>query len=299
MVPDPNPPAPSSVTHVHLLAAIRAELQGSPGRQSVRLLDAGCGNCGLIEFLQRSFVALDPALHVELYGFDISDPHVQESDFLAAGVRRLREFDPNIPWADRTASVVAGDPWPFESGFFDVVVSNQVLEHVADHGHFFSELRRVLRPNAVGLHCFPVEECLWEGHLGMPIVHRVRGHHQRQKVIEWFSLLGFGRHRPARTGLTRVDFAERHADYLNRYTNYTKARDLLHIAKAARLRGTFSYSAGLYEQKLRMLLRLPLKHRYGAPRAGAISTLLFWILKHVSSVTLRVQRSDTYREHYR
>ncbi len=72
----------------------------------------------------------------------------------------------------------------------------------------------------------------------------------------------------------------------------------MRVAKAARLRATFAYSAGLYEQKVRMLLRTPLRVRYGAPRGGVLSTLMFWMLKHISSVTLRLQRLDTYREHY-
>ncbi len=294
----PNPIPPVSLTHAHLLACVRAEMPVLHDNRPLRVLDAGCGNCALLEYLHRSFVALEPGHSVELYGFDISDPHVQESDFLAAGVCRLVQLDPTVPWSDRTTSITANDPWPFASDLFDVVVSNQVLEHVADHAHFFAELYRVLRPGGVGLHCFPVEECLWEGHLKMPMVHWVRGHHQRESLIAWLGRLGFGRHRPAQTGLSHAEFAERHADYVNLYTNYLKARDVLHVAKASRLRATFVYSAGLYEQKLRTVMRMPLKTRYGAPRAGLLSTLMFWMLKHVSSVTLRVQRSDAYREHY-
>ena len=290
--------APSTVTHAHLLACIRGELPDLRSDRPLRVLDAGCGNCALLEYLHRSFASLESSISVELYGFDISDPHVQESDFLAAGVQRLEKLDPSVPWSDRTKTITANDPWPFPSDFFDIVVSNQVLEHVADHAHFFAQLSRVLRPGGVSLHCFPLEECLWEGHLKMPLVHRVRGHHQRRDLIARLNRLGFGRHRPTETGLSYAQFAENHADYLNLYTNYLGARELLRIAKRSRLRATVVYSAGLYAQKIRMLLGMPLQLRYRAPHGGALSTLVFWILKHVSSVTLRVQRSDAYRQHY-
>ena len=39
-----------------------------------------------------------------------------------------------------------GEPLPFEDASFDVVVSNQVIEHVPDIDRFVTEARRVLRP---------------------------------------------------------------------------------------------------------------------------------------------------------
>ena len=36
-------------------------------------------------------------------------------------------------------------PWPFEDGDFDLIVSNQVLEHLPNTDHFFRELYRVLK----------------------------------------------------------------------------------------------------------------------------------------------------------
>jgi ubiquinone/menaquinone biosynthesis C-methylase UbiE len=36
--------------------------------------------------------------------------------------------------------------WPFRKNYFDVVVSNQVIEHVVDLDHFLGEVFRVLKP---------------------------------------------------------------------------------------------------------------------------------------------------------
>lgn len=41
------------------------------------------------------------------------------------------------------------DRWPFEDGSIDCVVSNQVIEHLSDVDHFFSEAARVLRKGGV------------------------------------------------------------------------------------------------------------------------------------------------------
>jgi SAM-dependent methyltransferase len=38
------------------------------------------------------------------------------------------------------------DRWPCDDAMFDLVVSNQVLEHMADTDHFFEELGRIVKP---------------------------------------------------------------------------------------------------------------------------------------------------------
>jgi SAM-dependent methyltransferase len=46
----------------------------------------------------------------------------------------------------KSAHVVEGDAFPFESGFFDLCVSNYVLEHVPDPVAHLREVARVLKP---------------------------------------------------------------------------------------------------------------------------------------------------------
>lgn len=291
---------PSSLTHVHLLAALRGELRRTSQRSVIRILDAGCGDGSLIGYLHESLAALEPLSQVEIYGFDVSDPGVQKSDFFEKGVLRLEKNAAEIDWRSRLRSAAVAEAWPFESYFFDIVVSNQVLEHVADHGRFFGEMNRVLRADGIGLHCFPVRECLWEGHLHMPIVHRIACHDERKRFIALFSRMGLGKfveHRRT-SGISLRDFAERHADFLNLYTNYVRARHVLHVAKAAGLRASFAYTAGLYAQKLRRVLRRPLRLQYAAYDANLLRMPAFAFLKYLSSITLRVEKADAYRGQY-
>ena len=47
---------------------------------------------------------------------------------------------------DKTKKVNLETKWPFESNFFDIIVSNQVIEHVADIDNFIKETKRLLKP---------------------------------------------------------------------------------------------------------------------------------------------------------
>lgn len=60
---------------------------------------------------------------------------------------------------------------PFPDGSFDLVVSNQVMEHVSDLDLAVSEIARVLRPGGKCLSLFPHLETWREGHCNVPFLH--------------------------------------------------------------------------------------------------------------------------------
>jgi methionine biosynthesis protein MetW len=93
-------------------------------RPGARLLDLGCGTG---EFTVRVAAQVQAA---ESHGVELLE------DWAAAA-------------RDRGIDVVLSDlgqRLPYEDDFFDVVHSNQVIEHMRDTDHFVSEVRRVLRP---------------------------------------------------------------------------------------------------------------------------------------------------------
>jgi SAM-dependent methyltransferase len=59
----------------------------------------------------------------------------------------------------------------FENNFFDLVISNQVLEHVEDLDAVLHEIHRVLKPGGVFLCLFPTKDSIREGHCGLPFIH--------------------------------------------------------------------------------------------------------------------------------
>ena len=123
---------PMSLTHSHILAALNAELLRRPRGPKVRLRDMGCGDGKLIRHLQEELPRLNPSIEFEIHGFDVADGGVQSAGFLSRTVESLRVSRPDIQWEQRITTIRVGEDWPYAPSSFDFVISNQVLEHVAD-----------------------------------------------------------------------------------------------------------------------------------------------------------------------
>lgn len=63
---------------------------------------------------------------------------------------------------------------PFDDAEFDLVLTDEVLEHVMNYQDFVAESHRVLRPGGMAVHIFPGRWTPLEGHLWVPLasVHR-------------------------------------------------------------------------------------------------------------------------------
>jgi 2-polyprenyl-3-methyl-5-hydroxy-6-metoxy-1,4-benzoquinol methylase len=60
---------------------------------------------------------------------------------------------------------------PFPDEYFDVVVSNHVIEHVSDQQLHLSEIARVLKPNGVVYLATPNRLWPWEVHYRVLVLH--------------------------------------------------------------------------------------------------------------------------------
>jgi len=60
-----------------------------------------------------------------------------------------------------------GEALPYQDGFFDIVYSSNVLEHVRDPGKVLSEALRVLKPGGTLFFVIPNYGSWWEGHYGL------------------------------------------------------------------------------------------------------------------------------------
>jgi SAM-dependent methyltransferase len=99
-------------------AALFRRHVGGPGR---RVLDLGCRYGALT----RSYLEGN-----EVVGVDVDREALAEAAKLGIETR----------WAD------AEEPFPFETGSFDVVVAGELLEHVRNPAGLIAECLRVLRP---------------------------------------------------------------------------------------------------------------------------------------------------------
>ncbi|MGE4158982.1 MAG: class I SAM-dependent methyltransferase [Planctomycetota bacterium] len=155
--------------------------------KGMRILDLGCGAGGMVQELSdKGF---------EAWGCDF------ESENKNPGPRCL-SIDPR--------------PYhlPFEDGFFDLVVSNQVFEHVHNPEETCREILRVLKPEGAGIHVFPSRWRLIEPHVYVPLATWFR---PRWWLSLWAAL---GIRNEFQKGMAYQEVASGNHRYLTECTRY-------------------------------------------------------------------------------
>ncbi|MFO1217387.1 MAG: class I SAM-dependent methyltransferase [Burkholderiaceae bacterium] len=164
------------------------------------LLDFGCGDGKeVMEWRSRGYQAL---------GCDVAQ--YSDSDecrtLYSQGVLRLIRTEPyRLPFDDHT---------------FDVVVSNQVFEHVRNYPVAIKETQRVLKPGGVALHLFPPRWKPVEAHVNVPFA----GVWQNTAWLHLWALLGV--RNEFQSGMSASQVARLNVDYLREHTNYLAATEL-------------------------------------------------------------------------
>src|SRR5262249_3422876 len=114
--------------HLRAYEEVRALAKGK------EVLDLGCNNgWGTLVVGEAARRAV---------GVDVSPSALEEA--------RRSATSANIEFRE-----VDGHRLPFADGEFDIVVSCQVLEHVADYGSYLGEIKRVLRPDGIAVFSTP------------------------------------------------------------------------------------------------------------------------------------------------
>ena len=289
-------PKAASQTHFHLLSIINTEISRrdpSPG-ETIRVLDVGCGDGMLLIYVSGALQACWPSLSFELYGFDVGDHGLQAPSFFRDALLRLEAAAPTVSWRDRLSLISENDPWPYGAGFFDVVVSNQVLEHVRNQPLFFSELSRVMRPHGFSAHLYPSRHCLVEPHLHVPLAHRIRDIELLDAWLRFWSKIGVSSYdgwARARRDLqlsldnTLETYAREHTGFLVHLTNYKTQGETHQLAKASGQGSSFSYTGRYYSGKLQSVFgrKQPACYYNGSPFLAMLANIL---CRYVSSVTL-------------
>jgi SAM-dependent methyltransferase len=140
-----------------------------------RVFDIGCGRGMLVSQLRRR--------GWRAYGADINPDYIKK-----AGAAAI-ETDDDLP----ILSILAGGRTIFGDGFFDAVISDQVVEHVADIDAFAEETSRILRPQGLMFHRFPAKFTPVEVHYRLPLAHWLPEGNLRYSWIRTLTLAGLGR----------------------------------------------------------------------------------------------------------
>lgn len=190
-------------------------------QQGVRALDYGCGAGEIVLALRER--------GVECYGCDV---------YYEGGDRSL-QVDPALAGNGIVRRMDAGSI-PFEDGHFDLVISNQVLEHVENLDATLAEISRVVKPGGKVLSLFPHQEAWFEWHVGIPFIHWfVRG----SRLRDWYALamrtMGWGFFK---AGKTRSRWSRDAVAWVDNWTHYRTRRDIerafaSHFADSCRLEG--------------------------------------------------------------
>jgi ubiquinone/menaquinone biosynthesis C-methylase UbiE len=84
------------------------------------------------------------------------------------------DVDDNLKVADRSKLVfalVTSSALPFDDNFFDIVISNHVIEHVPDQSMHINEIKRVLKPGGICYLATPNWNYPIEPHYKIPLIH--------------------------------------------------------------------------------------------------------------------------------
>jgi SAM-dependent methyltransferase len=282
----------TTVGYEHLLAVICTQAATSTG--TLRLLDAGCGEGRFLAFLAARLAELRPDLRVECYGFDVDDSGMMGEGLEERLIGGLGQAHPDVDWGTRITVIHSSDSWPYPDDFFDVIVSNQVLEHVSDHDLFFSETYRTLSDGGYAAHLAPLQHCLYEPHIRLPLFHRLNNHDLRVRYVRAMTRLGlkkpFERLPDAHTNIE--EFSEREADVMREFTNYLSTAQVYRLGKRHHLRTSFRYTHEYYCAKLRKICNRPPVRSYRRDGNVAAAWLAASLLKYIASVTVFLEKKS-------
>lgn len=197
-----------------------ARTNASVGAQ---ILDYGCGGGDVVDAGRRE-------------GLDI---HGVELFYAGSGAREIAEERGLLGTA--VHELQGGFRIPFPDASFDLVVTNQVLEHVEDLDVVLDEIRRVLRRNGRLLALFPSKSVLREGHIGIPFVHWFTpGSRARERYTRTFRSLGLGYFK---RDLSVSQWTNQKLSWLDEFTFY-RSRSEIHGSFGQRF--TFRHAEASY-----------------------------------------------------
>lgn len=276
----------------HILACINTYLNdGGDTDRVIHILDAGCGDGKLIAYFRKLLPVLHPKTNFIFMGFDVHDHGVQEKGFLSNSIKYLSEAFPLDNWEDKISIIGSGDKWVHPDSSIDFVISNQVLEHVINLPHFFSELSRVLKNGGISIHLFPTRHIIVEPHIRIPFVHWISSWDLMKSYIKSFIRTGISQY----YGKSFNNYSEQHADYLLHNTNYKTEEELYDICKSFSLRASFRYTSEFYSGKVRSILGLKSRILYKNYNRSLYDALSIKFLRYVSDVTLCIEKKNTYK----
>jgi SAM-dependent methyltransferase len=214
------------------------------------VLDFGCGKGDIVlELLRRGWHCRG----VELFGSG-SGTNIAQS-LIERGLlgNAVLQYD--------------GETLPFEGDIFDVVISNQVFEHVPDLATSLNEIWRVLKPGGWLVCSFPSKDAIREAHCNVPFVHWMPKSRARFLWLLAVRSLGIGRLKGRRS---RSQWAHFFNEWLEENTYYLSRKEI-----NARFQEVFGNVKYFEEQNVRFRLRHSKLGRWATLDNSRLATVAF------------------------
>ncbi len=141
-------------------------------KDKVKILDWGCGRGLEVLWLNLN--------GYNVIGIDIDKEPIQNGLSLAEELGLKK---------DSLQTLLDNNKTPYSDGYFDIVYSNQVFEHIKNIGTVADEMYRITKRGGEGYHVLPAFLYPNEGHLHMPFVHWFPKNRIRYLVILFYVLI--------------------------------------------------------------------------------------------------------------
>lgn len=168
--------------------------------KNFRILDFGCGDEKDVKILRNE--------GYKAYGCDIEFKEKGKffQKYYRQGIIRKIQISPY--------------KIPFSTNSFDLILSNQVFEHIMDYQVVFKEIKRVLKNGGISLHVFPSKGRLIEPHIFVPLT----GRFQNKWWLRFWAAMGI--RNQFQKDLSVDDIVQANDEYLKTNTNYLTRKEI-------------------------------------------------------------------------
>ena len=139
-------------------------------KKNLKILDWGCGRGDLVKFLNE-------------HGYDCYGLEVESNK----KVKDQIDLNENEFLRNKISYIKPDNVTKFIPDFFDIVITNQVLEHMSNKIKFINELKRILKTGGYSYNILPAKFRLIEVHIKMPFVHWLPKNRLRKYLILFFN----------------------------------------------------------------------------------------------------------------
>jgi SAM-dependent methyltransferase len=195
--------------HINHLYQLKIAEDISNSRPKAQILDYGCAEAKLVKKGRE--------LGLDVYGVDkFYKPTAYKRDLLES-----EGLLGNI------IKDIINEKIDFEDNYFDLVLSNQVFEHVEDLSSTLKEISRVMKKKGLILCIFPDKWTIFEKHTGVPFIHWFS---KKSSIRFHYTLilrrLGIGFHK---NNTPKIQWTIETLDYIDKFTHYRSKKKISNI----------------------------------------------------------------------